>query len=50
MKGRGKEGLSEEQQAQLQDAVQQLESIGGVVDPTAKADVLDGRCSTCTAE
>lgn len=43
VKGRGKDGLSDEQQAQLLDAVTQLESIGGVTDPTAKADVLDGR-------
>eukprot|EP00892_Ulva_mutabilis_P007085 jgi/Ulvmu1/4749/UM020_0033.1 len=43
VKGRGKEGLSEEQQSQLQDAVEQLESVGGVTDPTTKPDVLDGR-------
>lgn len=42
--GRGKDGLSAEQQQQLDEAVAQLEQAGqGVEDPTTRPDLLDGR-------
>ena len=43
-RGRGKDGIDEAQRAKLDAAVQRLEADGGVADPTAREDLLDGRC------
>ena len=44
--GRGKSGVDSTQQEALERAVEQLERDGGVADPTAREDLLDGRCAT----
>jgi hypothetical protein len=44
VKGRGKDGMSLEQQQVLEDAVAALEADDlGVADPTTRPDLLDGR-------
>jgi hypothetical protein len=48
-RGRGKEGVDEEQRALLDEAVQQLESDGGVSGPTAREDLLDSRHASCAS-
>jgi hypothetical protein len=47
--GRGKDGMSDEQLARLEEAVTLLEADHGVPEPT-KSDLLDGRCATYFTE
>jgi hypothetical protein len=42
-RGRGKDGVNENQQAAIAQAVKVLEAQGGVQRPTAKPELLDGR-------